>query len=202
MRNITLTIIMLLYIVFPYSVPISEPDTTCKVLDNNCIQYIRDELGIAVPIIVKQDNEINAYTNGINIFITTGMLEVPKMTTDGIKVILLHEEGHIVNRSHSVRELYWRALQVELQQCDIDLNCRDAAILRYLKETKEDEYRCDAYAIRRAYDMKLNPEKACYTFKIFAQLNNYSLDDSGSTHPSSVDRYKKCVVGVSTGIIP
>jgi len=196
LKNLILSLLLILF----SSISVSEPDTTCHQLDNHCIQYIRNELGIIVPVFIEQDSEINAYTNGTAIFITTGLLNTPKITTDSIKIILLHELGHIINRSHSVRDLYWKAYQAELDKCTT-IECTDVAGIRFLREMKEDEYRCDSYAIKRGFSLRLDPEKACYIYKVFAELSNYELDDSESTHPSSVDRYKKCIIGVATGTI-
>lgn len=200
MRNITYLLILISYLLLPV-IQTYEPDTTCSVLDNKCIQYIKKELGIIVPVIVVEDPQVNAWTNGVTINITTGILEVPGMSLESIKMILLHENGHIINHSHDVRDLYLKAYEFKLRKCQTQ-ECRDNAALRYLKEAREDEYRCDSYAIRKAYKLKLDAEKTCYVLKVFAENNNYNLDDTESTHPSSVDRYKKCVVGVTTGIIP
>jgi Zn-dependent protease with chaperone function len=162
------------------------------------IETIKREFNVSYEILIEDNPEVNAYTNGKYIVVYKGLLDLPEANYQSIGLVLMHEIGHIENQ-HIIKKT--AAAQYTKQMIkdtciqedgNLDRFCVRGYYFSYLKYERSQEYEADDYAYRFAKEHKFNAEKACAIYKKFATEDPY-LNDEYSTHPASVLRYRNCV---------
>lgn len=149
----------------------------------------------ATIFVVHHDN-INAYTDGKNIYIYEGLLdEITERATAGV---LLHEIGHIYGthlkkyrKIIKEREDECRA-NTDPDMCDFLLSV-DSDLLRI---SRAFEYEADMYAFSTLRNWEI---MAGVCGEMFDILDNGKKLDFGSTHPATYKRKEQCIEYLNNG---
>jgi len=168
-------------------------------------EYYINELNLQVPLIIEDNNDINAYTDGYKIVLYTGLLNLPEANLESISLVIMHELGHIRHYHSWKRKIVINQALMGIEtNCKIsegnyDTFCVDNYEVQILQVFKIHEYEADDYAYNYGIAHNYNPQQACSIYKLFATVDT-NLDDSHSTHPASITRYNRCIESLSSKV--
>lgn len=164
-------------------------------IDKKIDALIKEANSQNINIYLVKSGKINAFTNGKDIYLYTGLLDL--LTNDAIYITIRHEMGHIVKnhltRHNVILDKYFKTCEEEHPRyvCEILLGS-DKEMLRV---SRGFEYEADMYAFiyAKANDI---PVTACN--ELFKNLGK-TLVDTYSTHPATHKRLKQCENYINDG---
>ncbi|MDC1194295.1 FHA domain-containing protein [Crocinitomicaceae bacterium] len=166
-----------------------------KKIKNKLVNQIRHPRGFNYKIYLVQDNEINAFTAGGYIFVTTGMYNFVR-NDDELACVIGHEIAHN-ERKHINLQLKRQKATTELLGELSDIFGEAADALAFMvstpfnqkKETESDFYGID-YATRAGYN-------SCEAIHLWQRMSQQEgevnqLDKIMRSHPYSIERSSCC----------
>jgi Zn-dependent protease with chaperone function len=164
-----------------------DAHNTSKELEN----LINNISSIGINVYVLDNENINAFTNGRNIYLFKGLIK--KMNVDGLYMVILHEYGHIMNghiQKHNARinEYVQPCIKEGYSKSICEFKAmHDLLILAF---DRQQESEADEFAFHTALLIGKDDKVCDDMFNPLGRLDGPT--DIYSTHPANSERYETC----------